>query len=59
MSNTIWNEWYYTDRFLGKPYPFVDNYGPKSGSKDDCGTKRKYKRKDVTTEEKDVTTEEI
>ena len=25
MSNTIWNEWYYTDRFLNKPYPFIDN----------------------------------
>lgn len=25
MSNTIWNEWYCTDRFLNKPYPFIDN----------------------------------
>ncbi len=25
MSNTIWNEWYYTDRFINKPYPFIDN----------------------------------
>jgi len=26
MGNTIWNQWYYCDRFLGKPYPFIDNY---------------------------------
>ena len=23
--NTIWNEWYYQDRFIGKKYPFIDN----------------------------------
>ena len=23
--NTIWNQWYYQNRFLGKPYPFIDN----------------------------------
>lgn len=26
MSNTIWNEWWYTGRFHNKPYPFSDNY---------------------------------
>ena len=26
MGNTIWNDWYYCDRFLRKPYPFIDNY---------------------------------
>ena len=26
MANTLWSEWYYCDRFLGKPYPFIDNY---------------------------------
>lgn len=41
MSNTIWNEWFYTDRFHGKPYPFIDNY---------CKSKRKAKEE----EEKEV-----
>ena len=42
MSNTIWNERYYTDRFHGKPYPFTDNY---------CKRQRKEKTKKEIKEE--------
>ena len=26
MSNTVWNQWYHQNRFLGKPNPFINNY---------------------------------
>jgi hypothetical protein len=44
MANTIWNQWYYQDRFLGKPYPFINNY-PKPNIEKDCVKKEKPKKK--------------
>jgi len=34
--NTVWSEWYHQDRFLGKPYPFIDNI-PRPEIKDPDG----------------------
>jgi len=45
MVNTIWSEWYNQDRFLGKPYPFIDNYPKPTGVDEDSIMPSKLERR--------------
>ena len=45
MVNTIWSEWYNQDRFLGKPYPFIDNYLKPTGVDEDSIMPSKLERR--------------
>ncbi len=45
MANTIWNQWYYQDRFLGKQYPFINNYPkPRKINKEEQENKKLRKK---------------
>ncbi len=52
IANTIWNNWYYCDRFLGKPYPFIDNYPKPKINKNNEEIKEDKKKSQLETKVK-------
>ncbi len=50
MANTIWNTWYYQDRFLGKPYPFINNYPKPLREKENQKLQKKKKKSKLEKE---------
>ena len=54
MANTIWNQWYHCDRFLGKPYPFIDNYPKPLRNEENQELQKKRKKSKLETKIKSI-----